>query len=253
MQAQGPTGPPRALVNQAAADRLAPVDPVGRRWSFAPENPDATTYAIEGVLPNLHLNSMRRAIVPRLFEVFASPPAGYNILVRVTEGRTQAGLAHVRAVTDELFPDTPLRLTFLDDQVAQLYEQERRFMTLAAALAGLAILLAALGLASLVAYLTRLRQKEIGVRKSLGASVASIVALVNREYVALVGVAFLVGAPLAWWAADAWLGQFAYRIALSPLVFGGAGLAALLVAALAVSTQALRAARVDPARVLRSE
>jgi putative ABC transport system permease protein len=253
MQTQGPTGPPRALVNQAAADRLAPVDPVGRLWSFAPDNPDANTYEIAGVLPNLHLNSMRRAIVPMLFEVFASPPRGYNILVRTTEGRTQAGLAHVRAVTDELFPDTPLQLTFLDDQVAQLYEQERRFMTLAATLSGVAILLAALGLTSLVAYLTRLRMKEIGVRKSLGASVAGLVALLNREYVPIVGAAFLVGAPLAWWAADAWLGQFAYRVGLSPLMFVGAGLGALAVAAVAVSTQAVRAARVNPAQVLRSE
>ena len=253
MQAQGPTGPPRALVNQAAADRLSPVDPVGRMWSFAPENPDATTYTIAGVMPNLHLTSMRRAIVPTLFQVFASPSGAYNILVRVADGRTRAGLAHVRAVTAERFPDTPLRLTFLDDQVEQLYEQERRFMTLASTLAGLAIVLAALGLASLTAYLTRLRMKEIGVRKSLGASVGSIVALLNREYVQIVGAAFLVGAPLAWWAASAWLGQFAYRVGVSPLVFVAVGAGALALAVAAVTWQSLAAARVDPAQVLRAE
>jgi putative ABC transport system permease protein len=83
--------------------------------------------------------------------------------------------------------------------------------------------------------------------------VAGIVALLNTEYVQIVGAAFVVGAPLAWWAAEAWLGQFAYQVGLSPLVFVGAGLSALVVAVLAVSTQALRAARVDPATVLRSE
>ena len=126
-------------------------------------------------------------------------------------------------------------------------------LTVSAVLAGIAIVLAALGLASLVAYLTRLRMKEIGVRKALGGSVASIVALLNREYVQLVGAAFLVGAPGAWLIADWWPGQFAYRVDLLPLVFVGTGLGALAVAVAAVSVQALRAARVSPADVLRSE
>jgi putative ABC transport system permease protein len=150
-------------------------------------------------------------------------------------------------------PNTPLQTVFLDDSVAELYQQERRFTALAGALAVLAILMAAIGLASLVAYLTRLRTKEIGVRKALGGSVASIVALLNKEYVQIVGVAFLVGAPLAWLAADWWLGRFAYRIGLSAWPFLAAGAGALVVAIGAVSTQALRAARVDPAQVLRSE
>jgi ABC-type antimicrobial peptide transport system permease subunit len=141
----------------------------------------------------------------------------------------------------------------MSNLVADLYEQEARFTTLSGVLAGIAILLAALGLASLVAYLTRLRMKEIGVRKALGGSVASIVALLNKEYVQLVGAAFFVGVPLAWWAAHTWLGQFVNQVGVSPLVFVGTGLGALVVAVLAVSTQALRAARVDPATVLRSE
>jgi putative ABC transport system permease protein len=162
-------------------------------------------------------------------------------------------MEHLRGVWSDLRPDEPFEASFLSEEVARLYEQERRFTTLSGVLAGIAVLLAALGLASLVAYLTRLRLKEIGVRKALGGSTASIVALLNKEYVQIVGVAFLVGAPLAWWAADAWLGRFASRIDLSPLVFLGSGLVALVVAVGAVSVQALRAARVDPARVLRSE
>jgi putative ABC transport system permease protein len=120
------------------------------------------------------------------------------------------------------FGPPPVRISFLSDQPAALYEQEprfteqeRRFTALAGALAGLAMLLAGLGLAGLVAYLTRLRTKEIGIRKALGGSAASIVALLNKEYVQLVGVAFLVDTPLAWWAAGAWLDQFACRVGLS--------------------------------------
>jgi len=153
----------------------------------------------------------------------------------------------------QLFPDTPQRLTFLSDRLADLYEQERRFGSLAGALSVLAILLAVLGLASLASYLTRMRMNEIGVRKTLGASVSSIVALLNREYVRIVAVAFLVGTPVAWAAARWWLGQFAYRIEISLLVFVVAGAGALAAAVLAVSTQALRIARVNPADVLRDE
>jgi putative ABC transport system permease protein len=196
---------------------------------------------------------MRQSIDPALYEVTAAPSYGYNVLVRLVPGRIDDGLQAIRAAWPEVQPDTPLRTTFLDEDVAQLYEQERRFTTLSGVVAGIAILLAALGLASLVAYLTRLRMKEIGIRKALGGSVAGIVALLNKEYVQIVGVAFLVGAPLAWLAADGWLGGFAYRVDLSLVPFIVAGLGALLVAMLAVSTQALRAARVDPATVLRSE
>jgi putative ABC transport system permease protein len=196
---------------------------------------------------------MRQSIDPAFYEVTAAPSYGYNVLVRLVPGRIDEGLQAIRAAWPDVQPDRPLRTTFLDEDVAQLYEQERRFTTLSGVLAGIAILLAALGLASLVAYLTRLRMKEIGIRKALGGTVMSIVALLNKEYVQIVGVAFLVGAPLAWFTADWWLGQFAYQIDVSLLPFAVAGLGALIVAVTAVSTQALWAARVDPAKVLRSE
>jgi putative ABC transport system permease protein len=196
---------------------------------------------------------MRERAVPTLYEVYSNPPFGYNVLVRLAPGRTPAGLERIRNVWADMKPDTPLQTTFLSEEVAELYQQERRFTALAGALAALAILTAAIGLAALVAYLTRLRTKEIGIRKALGGSTGSIVALLNREYVQIVGVAFALGAPLAWLAADWWLGRFAYQVDLSVLPFLVAGVGALVVAVGAVSTQALRAARIDPAQVLRSE
>ena len=252
MKQAGPSAPSRALVNQAAAD-LIDGDPVGKTWTFNPEGRGAPSYRIDGVLPNLHLNSMRSSIPPTVYRVNTNPRWALNALVQFAPGRTQEGMTQVREVWSDLRPNTPLQTTFLETKVAALYDQERRFGALTAALAGLAILLAALGLASLVAYLTRLRMKEIGVRKALGGSARSIVALLNKEYVQIVGAAFLVGAPLAWLAVNWWLGQFAYRVDLSVLPFLAAGIGALIVAVFAVSTQAFRAARVDPARVLRSE
>jgi putative ABC transport system permease protein len=253
MKKQGGTAPNRLILNQTAADLLAAQDPVGKRIYRNPQDPGDGSPPIAGVVPDLQLHSMRKAVPPTAFRVYARPPWSIGILVRFAPGRLQDGMEHLRGVWSDLRPDEPFEASFLSEEVARLYEQERRFTTLSGVLAGIAVLLAALGLASLVAYLTRLRLKEIGVRKALGGSTASIVALLNKEYVQIVGVAFLVGAPLAWWAADAWLGRFASRIDLSPLVFLGSGLVALVVAVGAVSVQALRAARVDPARVLRSE
>jgi putative ABC transport system permease protein len=253
MRRAGPSGPERVLVNQAAVDRFGLDRPVGQALILGAGNEDPERVTIAGVLPNMHLRPMRQTIQPTVFRV--RPVRGYvfGAIVHFAPGRIDEGMQHLRNVWADVRPETPLEATFLDDQVAALYDQERRFTALAGALAGLAILMAAIGLAALVAYLTRLRMKEIGIRKALGGSVASIVALLNKEYVQLVGAAFLLGAPLAWWAAGAWLGRFAYQIDLSLLPFAAAGLGALAVAVGAVSTQALRAAQVDPAQVLRSE
>jgi putative ABC transport system permease protein len=253
MRAAGSSSAPRYLINRAAADVLQAEDVVGKTWDFTKETDPDTKYPIAGVLPTLHLNPMRDEAPPALYEVYRQAPFGYNVLVRLAPGRTQDGLAHIQSVWSDMKPDTPLTTTFLTEEVANLYQQERRFTALGGTLALLAIVMAVIGLAALVTYLTRLRRKEIGIRKALGGSVSHIVATLNAEYLRIVGVAFAAGAPLAWLAADWWLGRFAYQVELSVLPFTAAGVGALVVAVGAVSLQALRAARVDPSRVLRSE
>jgi putative ABC transport system permease protein len=253
MERDGPGAPQRTLINETAAALLDEVDPVGQRWIADPGGGNYATPPIEGFLPDLYFHSMRQELAPTAYRIHATPPWSTSILVRIEPGRLQAGMEHIRAVWGDLRPDRPFQASFMSNLVADLYEQEQRFTTLSGVLAGIAILLAALGLASLAAYLTRLRMKEIGIRKALGGSVAGIVALLNKEYVKLVGVAFVGGAPLAWWGASRWLQQFALQVDVSPLVFIGSGLVALIVAVGAVSLQAGRAARVDPATVLRSE
>jgi putative ABC transport system permease protein len=224
----------------------------------------------EGVLPDAILSGSRRVDVSGAFESInffslrqeAGPLAivpqeevAYpsRVLIRTAPGALSETVDAVQQIWRELAPNTPLQYTFLDDQVAQLYAQDRRFAALSLGLAGLAGVLAVLGLTAVAAYMARLRVKEIGIRKALGASIPSILVLLNREFVALVGVALVVGGPLAWWGVEAWLGGFAYRISVSPLVFLGVGLGALALAVGAVSWQSLTTARVDPARVLRSE
>jgi putative ABC transport system permease protein len=253
MRRAGSSGPQRVLVNQAVVDRFGFANPVGREIILEPEDDDPDRLVIDGVLPNMHFRPMRQKIKPTVFRVRPVRSYIFGALVRFVPGRAADGMARVREVWAEVRPDVPPQSTFLSDRVAQLYDQERRFTALAAVLAGLAILLAAIGLAALVAYLTQLRMKEIGVRKALGGSTRSIVVLLNKEYAWIVGVAFAIGAPLAWAVAEWWLGRFAYQVGLSAWPFLASGVGALLVAVAAVSTQALRAAQVDPAQVLRSE
>ena len=229
--ALGPDGRPTALVRPGSGRRL-PVD---------------------GVFESINFFSLRQTAAPLVIVPRAEVSYPPRILVRTAPGSLRAGLDAVQSAWADLAPATPLSYTFLDDQVAALYEQERRFGTLSVALAGLAGLLAVLGLVAVAAYATRLRTKEIGIRKALGASVASILVLLNREFVALVAVALAVSAPLAWWGASAWLQGFAYRIAVEPLVFVAVGAGALALAVAAVTWQSLAAARVDPAQVLQAE
>lgn len=253
MQSQASGAEQRALINETAERQLRDKNPMGQSWIIAPGNRDYETPVVEGVLPDLYFHSVRQEIAPTLYRVHRQPPWAGSILVRFADGQRQAGMDHLAAVWSELRPDRPLQASYMNALVGDLYEQERRFTTLSGVLAGLAILLAGLGLASLVAYMTRLRLKEIGIRKALGGSVASIIAHLNREYAQIAGIAFLVGAPLAWYLASEWLGQFALRIELSPWVFAASGLLAAIVAVVAVSLQAGRAAKVNPADVLRAE
>jgi len=152
-----------------------------------------------------------------------------------------------------LAPDRPYDATFVDQYFARLYAQDRQFGRLFAVFAALAIFVACLGLFGLATHTAQQRTKEIGIRKALGATVAGIVGLLSKDFLQLLGVAFVVAVPVAYWAMSQWLQGFAYRIDLGAGVFLGAGGLALTVALLTVSYQALRAARTDPVHALQSE
>jgi putative ABC transport system permease protein len=151
------------------------------------------------------------------------------------------------------FSDLPIEYSFLADDLAAQYRAEVRLEQLFTTFAGLAIVIACLGLLGLAAFTAQQRTKEIGIRKALGATEAQVVGLLSREFVQLVGIAFVVAVPVAYWAMSQWLKDFAYRIDLRIGLFLLAGGLALAVALLTVSVQALRAARTDPVNALRSE
>ena len=147
----------------------------------------------------------------------------------------------------------PFSYRFLDDSFTEMYHDEQRIGKLALSFSILAILIACLGLFGLAAFTAEQRTKEIGIRKVLGASAASVINMLNKEFIKLVLISSVIAIPLAWWAMNKWLEDFAYRVEIGWWVFVVAGIIALLIAVLTVSSQAIKAAFANPVKSLRSE
>jgi len=159
----------------------------------------------------------------------------------------------VEDIVKKYNPAYPFEYTFADSEFAKKFTNINLISRLSNAFAFLAILITCLGLFGLAAFTAEQRTKEIGIRKVLGASLSGIVALISKDFSRLVLVAFVISAPVAWWIMDNYLQQYAYRIEIPLWILPLAGGVALLLALLIVSTQALRAARTNPAQSLRSE
>ena len=238
------------LLNEAAAREYgfsSPEEAVGE----AIQGRSGEQLEIIGVTENFHYESLHKEIYPLLLFHESSWPSRY-VAARVAPGQTASVVEAGRRTWAE-FSALPFEYSFLADDLATQYEAERRMETLFVAFAGLAILIACLGLFGLAAYAAQQRMKEIGLRKALGATVTQIVGLLSREFLALVGIAFVVATPVAYVGMQRWLQDFAYRIEIGAGVFVLAGILAAFVAGLSVSYQAWSAAQTDPASVLRSE
>ncbi|MEM1125928.1 MAG: ABC transporter permease [Bacteroidota bacterium] len=212
---------------------------------------------VVGVVPDIHQTSLRNTIEPLAYMASRSP-ANYYLaqnytLVKVRPGQAMATMDALENVWDQVVLDEPFQATFLDEALDAQYREERRLGQILGSFTVLAILIACLGLLGLAAFTAEQRTKEIGVRKVLGATSGSIVALLSRELVLLVALAGLVAAPIAYLSMERWLTAFAYRIDPNPLIFLGAAAVALLVALATVSSQTFRAATTDPAKALRYE
>jgi putative ABC transport system permease protein len=238
------------VLNDAALRALGWTDIQNKRVRFGGDTP----FDVIGVTANYHYQSLANAVEPIVHLYRTDMSRLYNYLaVRTQAGASAEGVDHMQQAWAGVMPGRELQYEFVDQRFAELYQTQERLATVASAFAGLAILVACLGLFGLAALMVAKRRKEISVRKVLGASIPRLVALLTKDFAQLVLVAFAVAAPVAYWLMDRWLQDFAYRINLGLGVFLGAGVLALLVAVVTVSTQTIRAARIDPARTLRSE
>ena len=238
------------ILNETAVERLGlGPDPLGKTISYQGGQQERT---VIGVVNDFQIRSLRKEIGPAMIQKSSEPYAGY-LAVRFGPGDPSRALSRLEATGGAFAPDQPLDYFFADERFADFYRAEGRLMRLFAVFAGLAVFIACLGLFGLAAFAAERRRKEIAVRKTFGASGRQLVALLSKDFLKLVGVGFVIAAPLAYFAMQRWLEGFAYRIELGPLVFLAAGALALVVALTATSTQALRAARTNPAQALRDE
>ncbi len=154
---------------------------------------------------------------------------------------------------DKINPGHAFEYQFLDEHFKELYQADQQVSKIVGILAGLAIVISCLGLFGLASYTAERRIREIGIRKVLGASVQSVVSLLSKDFIKLVFISNLIAWPIAWFMLNKWLQDFAYRVDISWWVFVVAGVAALLIALLTVSFQAIKAAITNPVKSLRSE
>jgi putative ABC transport system permease protein len=169
------------------------------------------------------------------------------------EGEAASVIENVEKLWKQQAPNEPFEYAFLDESFDRLFRAEQRMGKLFTVFSSLAIFIACLGLFALAAFTTEQRTKEIGVRKSMGASVFNLSILLSKEFTKLVVIAFIPAAILAWYISDAWLDSFAYRVDINPLVFMLSGVAAIVIAWLTVSYQSIKAASANPVNSLRYE
>jgi putative ABC transport system permease protein len=162
-------------------------------------------------------------------------------------------LGRLETVWKQRIPERPFNYHFLDEDYDRLYTAEQRTSRLFSVAAGIAIVLACLGLFGLAAFTTIRRTKEIGIRRVLGANVSNITFMVAKNFLQLVAVAIVIAVPLAWWAGNRWLEDFAFRVSVQLYVFVIAAAVTILIALLTVSYHSVRAALMNPVKSLRTE
>lgn len=212
------------------------------------------TGTVIGVVKDHHSASLKERIAPT---VFMSSEGAYSSLTRhllvKASGSPQQLIGTLEDAWKDVFPDRPLNASYLDADLEMRYQAEQRLGDIMITFSVLAILIACLGLYGLASYLAERRTKEMGIRKTLGASMQQLLILFNQDFLRLIGIPFIIAIPIAWYAMDYWLQNFAYHISIGPIIFVVAGSLCLGIALLTVSYQALRTARVNPVDSLRNE
>jgi len=208
------------------------------------------TYTVVGVVKDFHFRSLHDRINPLLMVLV---PDGGSLIVKLKSGDAASLLTVLQKRFAAYGAEDPLDYSFLDERFNAEYRTEQKAVIILALFAGLTIFVACLGLFGLVKFTAQQRTKEIGIRKVLGASVAQLSTMLSKEFIKLVIIACVIAFPLAWWAMNKWLQDFAYRTELGWPVFLTAGIASLLIAIFTVGFQAIKAAIANPVKSLRIE
>lgn len=234
------------IFNETAIKFMGIREPIGKTVKLWGE-----TREIVGVVKDFHFESLHEPVKPLFFRL--NPDATYSAAIKIKAGKVQETVAGLESLYRRFNPGFPFAYKFIDEGYQEMYTAEKRISVLSRYFAGLAILISCLGLFGLAAYTAQRRQKEIGVRKVVGASTGNVVLMLSRDFLKLVLIAILIAFPLAWWATNQWLQGFEYHITPQVSMFAIAGLATLVITCLTISYQAVKAAMANPVISLKAE
>jgi putative ABC transport system permease protein len=241
------------VVNEAFVKEYKITNPIGHQMRFSGDT-DKPFGTIIGVVKDFHFKSLENKIWPLAFYGNYKKHGFANYaVVRLVSKEIRSAVAHVENFWKGIEPAHPMRYTFLDEDFAKLYDNQTRLGQTLLYATLLTIFIALLGLFGLASFMAEQRVKEIGVRKVLGASVSQIILLLGKDFLKLVLIGGLIAVPISLWVTNEWLSGFAYQIKIGPAPFLVTIALSLLVAALTVSSRAIKAALMNPVKSLRSE
>jgi putative ABC transport system permease protein len=259
-----PSDPENAvIINETMLSQLdaeSPSEAIGETIYFYPLEQDRQSFSIIGVTEDFNYSSLKKKIDPVVIRL----SAGTNPILRTIEhtaveiapGDPTSALSHLETTWNEINHVDPFQYRFLEERLAKIYQNETTMSSIATAFSILCIGIACLGLLGLASYSAQLRQKEIGIRKSLGASVANIIALLSKDFLKLVALGNLVAWPVIYYFGTSWLQNFPYRFELMaylPFIFLGTAAFIITIALLTVSYHSVKAALLNPVEAIRNE
>ncbi|MBD0833772.1 ABC transporter permease [Aestuariibaculum sediminum] len=220
---------------------------LNQSWS----RPHGNGFEIIGVVKDFNYEHLSSKPKPLILLFFEDPEADY--FIKFHKGQEQDGIKFLEALFQKVNPNQTFKYTFLSDDIAALYQKERRLSTIYMVFTIIALVISAIGLFTIALYDTQRRVKEVGVRKVNGATIHEIMFMLNKDFLKWVIIAFLIACPVAYYAMHKWLENFAYKTALSWWVFALAGVFTMVIALLTVSWQTYKAAAQNPVKSLRDE
>jgi ABC-type antimicrobial peptide transport system permease subunit len=233
------------IMNETAIKAMGLKNPIGTVVRFWDEKRE-----IIGVAADFNFESLYQPIKPAFFRCY---PVTNSVIVRLKTGAEAQTIAGVRKAFMRFNPGMTFEYRYLDEDYQKLYSSEIRIGILSRYFAGLAILISCLGLFGLAAFTASRRQKEIGIRKVIGASVTQLVYLVSKEFLWLVALALAIAFPIAWLGMNAWLNEFTYRTRITADLFWLTGATVIAITLFTISYQSISAAMANPVKSLRSE
>ena len=240
------------LLNEAAVKRMGLQSPIGAQVITAKGTPYQQIGTVVGVVQDFIFQSPYANIEPLMIQ---GPSAWFDYIhIRLNHAQNLlSNVKAIKAIFQKYNPNYPLDLQFADDAYALKFVQQQRMAKLTAIFSSLAIFIACLGLFGMVSFATIQRQKEIGIRKVLGASISGIIQMLSQDFIKLVFIATIIASPIAWWIMNQWLADFTYRTTIHWWIFALSGIVAIIIALLTISSLAFKAARANPVDSLRDE